>query len=250
MKAQPLLSVVIPIYNEERTIERLFERVDRVPIRKEIILIDDGSTDRTREIIMRQLLPGTRRVKLVSHPTNLGKGSAIRTGLKEVAGDIVLIQDADLEYAPEEYPRLVAPILADEAEVVFGTRYCDLNKWRFVWRWLVNRMTGQCDEIRYLHHFLGIQILNAMVCILYQARLTDEATCYKVFKTEFIRSLDLKCRGFEFCPEVTAKIRKKGIRIHEVPITYHPRSHKEGKKLNWKHGFEAVWTLIKYRFVD
>ena len=246
----PLLSVVMPIYNEEKNIEEIVRRVSIVPIEKEMILVDDCSTDRTAEIIASRIVPKYPNIIFMRHEKNRGKGAAVRTGYSVVRGEIAIVQDADLEYNPSEYPELIQPILEGQTQVVFGSRFMKVDKFLFVWHWFLSRFLGRHYEIRYLHHFLGIQILNALANVLYGARITDEATCYKVVKTSLLNDIKLRCDGFNFCPELTAKLRKKGHRILEVPITYHPRTKKEGKKLNWKHGFEAIWTLLKYRFVD
>ena len=245
-----VLSVVIPVYNEKTDIAELVGRVEASPVDKEIILVDDASTDGTPEIIEKEVVPKCRNVKFIRHERNGGKGRAIRTGLEYVTGDIVLIQDADLEYDPAEYPQLVQPILEGRTGVVYGSRFMKTDKRIFIWRWFQNRFLGKKYEIRYLHHFLGIQALNVLANLLYGANITDEATCYKVIKTDLLKDINLRCEGFEFCPEITAKLRKKGHTILEIPITYHPRTRQQGKKLNWTHGFEAIWTLIKYRFVD
>ena len=247
---RPVLSVIVPVFNEKNNIQRLVGAVQEVGISKEIILVDDASTDGTTEIIRDKIVPGARGIRLLRHEKNQGKGAAIRTGLQEARGDIVLIQDADLEYSPSDYPQLVQPILDGKTDVVYGSRFMHINKALFIWHWFLNRFLGRHYEIRYLHHFLGIQGLNLLANLLYNAKITDEASCYKVVRTSVLKDLNLKCRGFEFCPEVTAKLRKKGYTILEVPVTYHPRSKQEGKKLNWKHGFEAIWTLVKYRFTD
>lgn len=248
--ANPTLSVVIPVYNEEHNIRKIIELIQKVPIDKEIVVVDDKSTDRTLEILENHILPIAGNIRLFKHEANQGKGSALRTGFKEVKGEVILIQDADLEYDPNDYPTLVMPIVNGEAEVVYGSRFMKVNKCLFIWHWFLNRFFGRHYEIRYLHHFLGIQVLNGVANLLYRAKITDEATCYKVFKKSVLDNITLKCTGFEFCPEFTAKIRKKGYKIVEFPIRYYPRSKKEGKKLNWTHGFEAIRTLIKYRFVD
>lgn len=246
----PVLSVIIPVFNEQDNVQKLVGAVEQVGISKEIILVDDASTDGTTDVIRKNILPGARHIKYFRHEKNQGKGSAIRTGLEAVEGQIVLIQDADLEYSPSDYPRLIQPILDGKTQVVYGSRFLHINRRLFVWHWFQNRFLGRHYEIRYLHHFIGIQILNLLTNALYFANITDEATCYKVVKTSVLKDIKLRCRGFEFCPELTAKLLKKGHRIVEVPVTYHPRTRQQGKKLNWKHGFEAIWTLIKYRFVD
>ena len=222
------VSVIIPVYNERDTIAETIARVRAAPVEKEIVVVDDASTDGTAEIVEPLVGPD---LKLVRQPRNQGKGAAIRRGLQEAAGEIVLIQDADLEYDPADYPKLVAPIETGEADVVYGTRAP-----RFAGMRLPHR-TFNC---------LAARLAN----LLYRANITDEATCYKVFRTAIIRDIPLKCERFEFCPEVTAKVRKRGIRIHEVPVSYQARSVGAGKKIRWWDGVEALWTLIKYRFVD
>lgn len=246
---KPILSVIVPVYNEERSLAELIGRVQEVPIKKEIIIVDDCSTDCTPQII-KDIMRDHSNIKVLRHEKNKGKGAAIRTGIAAVEGEVVIIQDADLEYSPAQYPQLVQPILDGKTNVVYGSRFQTVNKVLFVWHWFLNRFLGRHYEIRYLHHFLGIQTLNLLANTLYDARITDEATCYKVVKASVLKDIRLRCNGFEFCPEITAKLRKKGHTILEVPITYHPRTKNEGKKLNWKHGFEAIWTLIKYRFTD
>jgi glycosyltransferase involved in cell wall biosynthesis len=245
-----LLSVIIPVYNEERTVKELVRRVLESPIDKEVVIVDDASSDRTPEILEKEIAPHHANVRVLRHPENRGKGSAIRTGLEAVRGDVVLIQDADLEYNPAQYPALVEPIIRGETDVVYGSRFTNVNPRLFMWEWFLSRCLGRQYEIRYLHHFLGIQVLNLLANVLYRAGTTDEATCYKVVRTSVMKGVKLRCTGFEFCPELTAKLRKQGYRITEVPIEYHPRSHNEGKKLNWGHGFEAIWTLIRYRFTN
>ena len=244
------LLVIIPVYNEAQNIETLVRRVMAIPLDKNVVLVDDASTDETLRIIRDRILPAFPEIQFEQHAENKGKGSAIRTGLKKAKGDIIIIQDADLEYDPNDYLKIVRKFRDPGVSVVYGTRFWGINKYLFVWHWFCNRFLGGHYEIRYLHHFLGIQTLNLLANILYSANISDEATCYKAFRREVLSKIKLKCRGFEFCPEFTAKVRKAGYRIFEVPITYHPRSHKEGKKLNWRHGFEAIFTLIKYRFVD
>ncbi len=244
------LSVIIPVYNEATQIEELVRRVIATPLEKEIILIDDASTDGTSKIIEERILKSYPDIRSERHSKNLGKGAAILTGLKKAGGDVIIIQDADLEYDPKDYLQIMRKFRDPEVSVVYGTRFWGVNKYLFVWHWFCNRFLGAHYEIRYLHHFLGIQTLNFLANILYSANISDEATCYKAFRREVLGKVKLRCRGFEFCPEFTAKARKAGYRIFEVPINYHPRSRKEGKKLNWRHGFEAIFTLLKYRFVD
>ena len=229
-QAAGTLSVIIPCFNERRTILAVLERVQRVDIRKEVIVVDDGSSDGTRELLahLNGLCAG---VKVLFHEQNRGKGAAIRTGLEQATGEIVIIQDADLEYDPEEYHTVVGPIAAGRAEVVYGSRNLRRN------------------DYSSLAFYWGGRLLTLVANVLYGARLTDEATCYKAFLRPVVQSLKLEATGFEFCPEVTAKLLRSGHAIHEVPITYHPRSREEGKKITARDGFLALWTLLKYRFV-
>lgn len=225
------LSVIIPVFNEKATIGEIVKKVKKIPVEKEIIVVDDGSTDGTAEIL-KEISEKDRNIKIILKEKNEGKGSAIREGLKYVNGDVVVIQDADLEYEPTDWIEMLKFMEEKKADVVYGSRVLGKNKKSsFVF-------------------YLGGRILSAIANFLYGAGITDEPTCYKMFNTEIIKSLNLKCRGFEFCPEVTAKIRKKGIKIYEVPIHYNPRNIKEGKKIRWKDGIIAIWTLIKYRFTD
>lgn len=228
------ISVIIPAHNEERTIAEIIRRVKAVNLTKEIIVINDASTDKTGHIldrISREQVSGSP-IKVIRHLQNQGKGAAIRAGLKEAVGDIVIIQDADLEYDPQDYAGLIQPIIDGKTSVVYGSRCLSKNK------------------ISSPGFFLGGKLLSFLTNLLYRAGITDEPTCYKVFKREVLQNLDLKCRRFEFCPEVTAKVRKRGYKIYEVPIHYYPRTIKEGKKIRFSDGLSAVWTLIKYRFVD
>jgi glycosyltransferase involved in cell wall biosynthesis len=238
MKTTPTISVIIPVYNEKNTIIEIIDSVRAVKIPKEIIIVDDGSTDGTRDIFKKLKF---KDVKIILQDKNHGKGYAIRTGIKYAHGDIILIQDADLEYDPQDYYSLIKPILEKKAKVVYGTRF-----------------PRKKDKFFPFFHYFSIfnpyyianKILTITSNILYNTNITDEPTCYKVFSADVLKSLNLKCERFEFCPEVTAKVRKKGYKIYEVPISYHPRTVKEGKKINWKDGVEALWTLIKYRFHD
>lgn len=228
------LSIIIPVYNEGNTIEVLLNRVisTRVSLEKEIICIDDGSTDNSREIIKKVQL--THPEVKYYHKENGGKGSAIIVGIQKVKGDIILIQDGDLEYNPDEYGDLIRPIIEGKAEVVYGSR----------------RLKEDNKQYTHISFYLGGMILTILTNLLFpSSHITDEATCYKVFRSDILRSTELKCERFEFCPEVTAKILRRGIKIYEVPISYNPRSSKQGKKIVWKDGIEAAWTLIKYRFV-
>jgi len=222
------LSVIIPVYNECNTILETISRVRGAPVDKEIVVVDDASTDGTPDLLAPLVGPD---LKLIRQPTNQGKGAAIRRALSEVSGDIVIIQDADLEYDPSDYPALVQPILTGRADVVYGTRAPAFQGMRWphrIFNWIAARLAN----------------------LLYRAGITDEATCYKLFRTDTIRAIPLQCQRFEFCPEVTAKIRKRGIPIHEVPVSYHARSVGAGKKIRCWDGVIALWTLIKYRFTD
>jgi glycosyltransferase involved in cell wall biosynthesis len=221
------LSVLIPVFNERDTIEQALARVRELGPEVEIVVVDDASTDGTREIL--EAYPG---IVLVRHPVNQGKGMAIRTALEHATGDVVAIQDADLEYDPQDLPRLVEPIARGEARVVYGSRF------------LRGRPRME------LPNYICNRLLAWTANLLFGARLTDEATCYKVFDRKLLRSIKLDCRRFEFCPEVTAKVRKRGERIVELPIAYDPRSYDSGKKIRAWDGVVALWTLLKYRFVD
>ena len=222
------LSVIIPAFNERATIAETIARVRAAPLAKEIIVVDDASTDGTADLVAALAGPD---LLLVRQTRNQGKGAAIRRGLQEATGEVVVIQDADLEYDPRDYPALVGPILARQAEVVYGTRAPAFRGMRWQNR-LFNRIAALLTNV------------------LYRAGVSDEATCYKVFRTDLLRAIPLQCRRFEFCPEITAKVRKRGLRIHEVPIQYQARGLDAGKKIRWWDGVEALWTLIKYRFID
>ena len=226
------LSVIIPVYNEKDTVGKIIEKVMEVPVDKEIIVVDDGSTDSTK-MVLREIIEKNKDViKVIFKEKNEGKGAAIREGIKYVSGDVVVIQDADLEYDPMDFLKMLKVMEEKNAKVVYGSRILGKNK-----------------KSSFLFYFGG-RLLSFVANILYNAKITDEPTCYKMFRTEVIRSINLRCKGFEFCPEITAKVRKKGHKIFEVPIRYRPRSVKEGKKIRWKDGIVAIWTLIKYRFID
>ena len=229
-----LLSILIPAYQEERTIGEVLRQVaaidtESVGFLKEILVCDDGSTDRTVEVV-RERAAEDRRVRLVQHERNRGKGAAIRTALAEARGEFVLIQDADLEYEVSDYPALLSKVTAG-AEVVYGSRFTHNG-----------RPTGMRTA-----NFVANRILTRTANLLYGLSITDEATCFKVFRTDLLRSLDLRCEGFEFCPEVTAKLGKRGIDIAEVPIHYRARDVADGKKVRWTDGFEAMWVLLSER---
>lgn len=219
------VSIIIPVYNEFRTLLRVLERVRRAPLpagcEKEIVVIDDGSTDGTPDV-----LEGVTH-RRISHS---GKGSAIRAGIALAAGDVVLIQDGDLEYDPNDYARILEPIVSGAADIVYGSRF--LGK----------------PPAMALRNRIANRVLTAAANLLYGAQLTDEATAYKAFRAAVLRRVHLKCRRFEFCPEVTAKARRLGYRIREVPVSYNARGIAEGKKIRARDGWEALWTLVKYRF--
>lgn len=230
--AQPKLSIVIPVYNEKKTILDVLDAVETVDlggIEKEFVIVDDFSTDGTREILKNLK---KNRYKIFFHPKNQGKGSALRTGFKYATGDVVIVQDADLEYSPEDYKRLLQPILDKKADVVYGSRF------------LIHHIP------RYTLYYWGNILLSVLTSVLYSHRVTDMETCYKVLKKGVLDNLNLRGRRFDIEPEITAKILKKGHKILEIPISYHCRTFSEGKKINWRDGIKAIYYLIKYRFVD
>jgi glycosyltransferase involved in cell wall biosynthesis len=223
------LSVIVPVYNERETLAECLERVSRVPVVKEIIVVDDGSSDGTREVLRQY--EGRPGFVVRYHERNYGKGHAIRTGLREVGGDVVVIQDADLEYDPADFVAMLAPISAGRVRVVYGSR----------------RLRKENRQHAERLYFLGGMVLTYATRLLYGLKITDEATCYKMVETDLLRSLELTCERFEFCPEVTAKLAKRKVEILDVPISYFPRHKKEGKKIGWFDAFEAAWTLLKFR---
>ncbi len=225
------LSVIIPAFNEEDTIDDIIERVKSVDLggaSLEIIVVDDASTDGTRDKLLRYA--DDPDLVILRHDTNRGKGSAIRTGIEKVSGDLVIIQDADLEYDPADYPRLAEPILDGRADVVYGSRF-----------------RGSVEGMAF-PNLVANKILAFVATILFGKRITDEATCYKMFRSDVLRSFDLECKRFEFCPEVTAKTLKRGFRLVEIPISYSGRSVASGKKIRARDGLEAVWALVRFRF--
>lgn len=224
------LSVIIPVYNEEATLEEIIARVRATNLVHEIIAVDDGSADSSPAILTRLQHSGQPPLRLVRSKQNQGKGAAIRAGLTQVTGDLVLVQDADLEYDPADYPALLAPFANPGVKVVYGSR---------------NRRRNPKSTLAF---YWGGRLLSWITNWLYGSRITDEATGYKVIKTNLLRNIGLETDGFEFCPEVTAKLLQRGVTIHEVPISYHPRSWAEGKKIQWYDGLVAIWTLVKYRF--
>jgi len=219
----------MPVYNEKATLLSILEKVEAVPLDKEIVLVDDGSTDGSREIL-RSLEAG--RAKVILHETNSGKGSAIRSALPHCTGEIITIQDADLEYDPEDLIRLLKPIETGKADIVYGSRFTGERRNMFFWHWV------------------GNQFLTFITNILYDTTLSDMETCYKMFRSDIIKGLELKSRSFEIEVEMTAKVLKRKHRIYEVPISYAGREFHEGKKITWKDGFTALWFLIRYRIAD
>ncbi|MCR4412534.1 MAG: glycosyltransferase family 2 protein [Thermoguttaceae bacterium] len=227
---EPLLTVIVPVYNEASTIDELLRRVLAAPCDKEVLVVDDASSDRTSAILEQWYYrPG---VTILAHSTNRGKGAAIRTALPRARGRFTIIQDADLEYDPQDYPRLIEPLLSGNADVVYGSRY-------------MSRPAGRPRPWSVLR--AGVSLLNWSVWLLYGVKLTDEATCYKVFPAPVLRAMELQCERFEFCPEVTAKACRMGLEIMEVPIHYEPRSVKQGKNIRWRDGWEALRTLWRCR---
>ena len=225
------LSIVIPVYNEINTIEEIIKRVQATGLVDEIILVDDGSSDGTRDILNRY--DRDPALKIIFHKKNQGKGAAVMTGIKQTTKDLILIQDADLEYDPRDYQALLQPILENLADVVYGSRFLGGPRRSILfWNMVANK------------------ILNFTTNILYNNILTDMETGYKLFKREIIEDLNIRARGFEFEPEFTAKILKKHVHIYEVPIRFTPRLYEEGKKIRMKDAFIAIWSLVKYRFVD
>jgi len=222
------LSIIMPVYNEKQTLLEILEKVKKIPYDKEILIVDDGSTDGTREVLETLEAP----IRVILHEKNQGKGAAIRSGLKEAKGEFILIQDADLEYDPEEVQKLFAPIEKGKSEVVYGSRF-----------------TGERRNMFFLH-WMGNKFLTLVTNVLYNSTLSDMETCYKLIKRDIILSFPLRCNRFDFEPEVTAKILKQKIRIYEVPISYCGREFDEGKKITWRDGIVALWVLIKYRFID
>lgn len=225
------ITILIPVYNEVNTLRQILEKVENTSfcgLEKEIILIDDFSTDGTREIYAS--LP----YKVLYHDVNRGKGAALRTGFKEATGDIVIIQDADLEYNPEDYQDLVQLILDDKADVAYGSRF----------------KGNKPSKDFMIHHLLGNKLLTFITNILYGTTLTDMETCYKAFRKDFIQDIKIKSNRFDFEPEITAKVLKKGARLQELPISYYGREFSQGKKITWKDGFHAIWALVKFRFTD
>ena len=225
------LSVIVPVFNERSTVAEIVRRMRAVelPVDLEIVIVDDGSDDGTADVLT-QLRDST--VRVIKHSTNRGKGAAVRTGLENATGELVLVQDADLEYDPEDWPRLLAPVMKGRARVVYGSRF-----------------TGERRNMLFLH-WVGNRFLSHVTNVLYNSTLSDMETCYKLFDRSVLDGVRLVADRFDFEPEFTAKILRRGIRIYEVPISYAGREPNEGKKITWEDGVVALWTLVKYRFVD
>jgi glycosyltransferase involved in cell wall biosynthesis len=230
------LSILIPVFNEYKTLVQVLEMVSTANssgLEKELIVVDDGSVDGTRDIL-RDLDAAKYNARVFFHEKNQGKGAALRTAQQHATGDLIIIQDADLEYSPSEYPELLKPILEGRADVVYGSRLSG----------------GKPTRAFKFTHLVGNKFLSFMTNLLYDCTLTDMETCYKVFKADVFKKITIKSNRFEFEPEITAKILKQGVRIYELPISYYGRDYTEGKKITWKDGFGAMWALIKYRFFD
>ena len=234
------LSVLVPVYNEERTLEEVVRRVCAFPMAKEIILVDDGSKDRSREILTHLQEANQRandplnQIKIFFQSQNQGKGAALRTALGHVTGEIVLVQDADLEYDPADYPALIEPIQKGQADVVYGTRFAG----------------GGAHRVFFFWHSMGNRVLTLLSNMLSNLNLSDMEVGYKVFRAEILQGIELKSRRFGFEPEITMKLAKKGCRFYEVPISYYGRTYEEGKKITWKDGIAALYYMIRFRFTD
>ncbi len=227
------VTIIMPVFNEKSTLREIIKKVedtDFCGLEKELILIDDYSTDNSREILKEY----EDKYKVLYHNKNKGKGAAVRTGFEHITGDIVLIQDADLEYDPADYCELIKLIIDGTADVAYGSRLSG----------------GKPSRSFMFTHFVGNKLLTLITNILYNTTLTDMETCYKAFRADFVKDIKIKANRFDFDPEITAKVLKKKARLYELPISYYGREYSDGKKITWKDGFHAIWTLVKYRFVD
>lgn len=240
--SKPLLSIIIPVYNEEKTIGIVLDKLDKLSIpevEKEIIVVDDGSKDSSKKIILDKIRK-IQNLKFIEHKKNQGKGAAVETGTRNATGDLFIIQDADLEYNPNDIPRIISPILKNEAQVVYGTRLRRMP-----------HLSGEEKRFQFLAHYFGNRYLSLVTSIFYGQWLTDMETCYKAFTKKAFNGIKLKSRTFDVEPEITAKFLKKGLKILEIDITTVPRGYEEGKKLHtFRDGFKALWTLVKYRFTN
>jgi glycosyltransferase involved in cell wall biosynthesis len=225
------ISIIIPAYNEANTVIEVIRRVRAAPYEKEIIVVNDGSTDSTRALL--EQMPADDNLCVIHQDMNRGKGAAVRAGIQKSSGDIILIQDADLEYDPRDYPALLEPIIEGRASVVYGSRFL-----------------GGPRKAMFFLHMVGNKFLTFMTSILFDTILSDMETGYKAFRADVVKTMPLRSRRFEFEPEITARVLRKGIRIYEVPISYNGREYAEGKKITWRDGFVAIWTLFRYRFFD
>jgi glycosyltransferase involved in cell wall biosynthesis len=224
------LSIIMPVYNEVGTFDRIFRLVKALPLNKELIIVDDYSTDGTRELLAKYQADD---VRVIYHDRNRGKGAALRDGFQAAAGDIVIVQDADLEYDPAEIPKLIKPIVDGELDVVYGSRFL-----------------GKHERKYFNLLYLGNRFFSLLTALLFLKPITDMETCYKAFRADVIKSFTIRSDRFDFEPEVTAKVLKGGYRFQELPISYRSRSYAEGKKIGWRDGVAAIWTLFKYRFID
>lgn len=235
MHNPPKLSILMPVFNEVKTIREIISRVEAAQIgnvTKQLIIVDDGSSDGTREVLRE--LQKESRYNIYYHGHNMGKGAALRTALTYATGDIILIQDADLEYDPAEYAELIKPVIEGRADVVYGSRLAG----------------GKVARAFNFWHYLGNKLLTFITNILYNAILSDMETCYKVFRADVIKNMQIRSNGFDFEPEITAKVLRRKYKLYEMPISYYGRDFSEGKKITWRDGFAAIWALVKYRFVD